>query len=504
MNSPVAGGVGPESFFSPGQAERGQAGAGRAAAAGVTAGACPGCAGGAGNQGDAGRGSCAGGACQGCDPLQEQDPWTNWTGNRNPVQPDLVNQGTAQSFQNQGMVFPPGVGVPVPPSSCSHGSGSGGGSVGPQPGMFVPPIPVYGYGPPRTGMGVVNPTLQMMNQRPGNMRNQMAGNGLQNVPMQCGSNFDRVTQIQQLLQGLNARELQQVFQNTQRLVDGNHQRFVPDRLGDVPPEFGGGLIPDATGNLPGLGTSQGKSESRDVFSRSEKWLGPSPTVDYSSWKPREDEVLGFTSFVQELVAWASQGSVQFGREIEQSTHWPTSIAWSSLSVDQQSRAVRLSAILKATFGTHVRTAVMIQSFQEGIDIVPGVTLGDPHSSSNLYLGNGFELLRQLSQEFSLRSRTEGLSLRVQLLNKAFQGQDSSDLIRQIELACAKYTRMISTLLGDSAGLAIGDSDMLTMLVRSLPNDVRNYCLMHIVVGNHTQVIDLLHVGLNNSTGFSRT
>ena len=52
------------------------------------------------------------------------------------------------------------------------------------------------------------------------------------------------------------------------------------------------------------------------------------------------------------------------------------------------------------------------------------------------------------------------------------------MIRQIELACAKYTRMISTLLGDSAGLAIGDSDMLTMLVRSLPNDVRNYCLMH--------------------------
>ena len=48
MNSPVAGGGAPESFFSPGQAERGQAGAGRAAAAGMTAGACPGCAGGAG------------------------------------------------------------------------------------------------------------------------------------------------------------------------------------------------------------------------------------------------------------------------------------------------------------------------------------------------------------------------------------------------------------------------------------------------------------------------
>ena len=106
----------------------------------------------AGSQGEAGRGSCAGGACQGCDPLQVEDPWTNWTGNRNTVQPDLVNQG-AQSFQNQGMVFAPGAGVPVPPSSGSHGSGSGGGSVGPQPGRVVPPMPVYGYGPPVNGVG---------------------------------------------------------------------------------------------------------------------------------------------------------------------------------------------------------------------------------------------------------------------------------------------------------------------------------------------------------------
>ena len=69
-------------------------------------------------------------------------------------------------------------------------------------------------------------------------------------------------------------------------------------------------------------------------------------------------------------------------------------------------------------------------------------------------------------------------MRVQLLNRVFQGQDSSDLIRQIELACAKYTCMVSTLSGESAGLAIGHSDMSTMLVRALPADVRNYCLMH--------------------------
>ena len=176
-----------------------------------------------------------------------------------------------------------------------------------QPGMNVPPIPGYGYGPMISGVGIVNPGLQGACQMPGNARTQVPVQGMTAVPMQCGSHshFDHVTQIQQLLHGLNARELQHVFQNIQRMVDCHHQRFVPDRLGDAPPEFGRGFVPDATGNLPGLGVSQSRPESRDVFSRSEKWLGPGPLVDFSSWQTCEEEVLGFTSCVQELVAWAS-------------------------------------------------------------------------------------------------------------------------------------------------------------------------------------------------------
>ena len=59
MSSPVGGTCGQESFFSPGQAERGQAGAGgHAGVAGrMTAGACSGCAEGVGSRGEAGRGS---------------------------------------------------------------------------------------------------------------------------------------------------------------------------------------------------------------------------------------------------------------------------------------------------------------------------------------------------------------------------------------------------------------------------------------------------------------
>ena len=67
-------------------------------------------------------------------------------------------------------------------------------------------------------------------------------------------------------------------------------------------------------------------------------------------------------------------------------------------------------------------------------------MGDPYSSSNLYLEMVSKLLRQLSHEFSLRSRTEGLSLRAAVGTGSFKDKIVQNLIRQIELACAKYTQ----------------------------------------------------------------
>ena len=38
---------------------------------------------------------------------------------------------------------------------------------------------------------------------------------------------------------------------------------------------------------------------------------------------RESEVLGMNTFLHELVAWANQASVEFGKEIAQAARWPT-------------------------------------------------------------------------------------------------------------------------------------------------------------------------------------
>ena len=125
---------------------------------------------------------------------------------------------------------------------------------------------------------------------------------------------------------------------------------------------------------------------------------------------------------------------------------------------------------------------MVQGFREGLDISPEF---DSRASEPYGNRNGFELLRQLTREFSLRNRAEALSLKTQLLARVFVPDPSSgssqvsDVIRQIDLACARFMRMVGTLdAGMASGLQITDSDQLSLLVRSLPNDARSYALMH--------------------------
>ena len=59
------------------------------------------------------------------------------------------------------------------------------------------------------------------------------------------------------------------------------------------------------------------------------------------------------------------------------------------------------------------------------------------------------------------------------------GSHVSDVIRQIDVACARYMRMVGTLLLEfQVGLQMQDTDQLSLPVRSLPTDARSYALMH--------------------------
>ena len=66
---------------------------------------------------------------------------------------------------------------------------------------------------------------------------------------------------------------------------------------------------------------------------------------------------------------------------------------------------------------------------------------------------GFELLRQLAQQYSLPSRVEALSMRSELINRIFalRASDATvatqvgDVIRKIDLELAKFAKLFGTL-----------------------------------------------------------
>ena len=252
----------------------------------------------------------------------------------------------------------PHVSMPCPPSSNSSACAGIRPQVPPAPGLSVP------AGPARN---------------------------LSTIPNQgcCSQVFgDNVSASRQMLDRMSPHELRALFADlSQRLGAGSGQ-FVPERLGQSPPDLNVPAFVRPQGNmaLPGVaGESAKSSEERDVFSRSEKWLGSPPSPNHQAWKGRESEVLGMSTYIHELVAWANQASVEFGKEIAQAARWPTQIAWNTLSKSQQARGVRLFSVLKAAFADHGRITLMIQSFGEGLDIVAVAMQGDVFGNSLSYM-----------------------------------------------------------------------------------------------------------------------
>ena len=220
----------------------------------------------------------------------------------------------------------------------------------------------------------------------------------------------------------------------------------------------------------------------DVFAKSEKWLGTPPTPDCAKWTSREAEILGWQAYIYDLRAM--QASLEFGSEIEHACRWPDPLHWNQLAVPQRARSRRLLAILRSAFGNHPRTLTLINAFSEGINLCNA----DVGVKAELQASNGFELVRQLTLEYSIRTRSEALSFRTALAGKSFalHGNETSastivtDTIRKIDFEMARYSKLLGTLSSriDATGLHVAEADLVAVLLRSLPEAVRTFCLHH--------------------------
>ena len=307
-----------------------------------------------------------------------------------------------------------------------------------------------------------------------------------------GGMTPQVAAYQQILNLLPAIGGPQLLSLRQVLHDAHGQvRNLPENFGgnvSQPcmgvPQFGldqGSFIP-MQNYIPGQ--QQQQNGNYDVFAKSEKWIGNPPVPEVAKWTNRETEVLGWQKYLGELVAWAMQASLELGNEIEHSSRWPGPLTWGEMTMQQRSRSMRLFAIIKSTFANHARTATLINAFSEGISLASSSVDMNP----SVQTSNGFELIRQLTLEYSIRTRNEALTFRTALANKTFALSASetspssvvTDTIRRIDYEAARYQKLIGTLPStvNTVGLQMAEPDLVSILLRSLPDTVKGFVVHH--------------------------
>ena len=442
--------------------------------------------------------------------MDGQTPEANTMPQQQPQQQQQANVSqNAQGFASTTNLDASGQGCPV--QGCQQGNFPGMQGQGPawfgaqwipQQQMFMQQnaqarAPGFGCasmpGGPRSG------SFPNLGVNPGNCQGNMPSGPVGATLGGLTPQAAQIHEVMAMLGNLNEGQLHTVQQHMQdRFVTMQQRRGVPEVFGDglgraADSSF---VTPQPFDVLPGFGVQQsnsnGKQQTLDVFAKSEKWLTPAPTP-VGTWKTREEEVLGWAGYLDELSSWAAGGSLEFSVEIQHSSRWPGPIRWSALSEAQQARSRRLMSILKAAFHDNPRCVALVNAFSEGVSL-HGVGSVDRMIVAVNQQANGFELLRQLTLEFSLRSRSEALSLRTQIAGKSFvlaatQTSPSSlvsDIIRKIDYEAARFSRLLGTLpmQVDTTGLKLADSDMLVVLLKSLPETVKNYVLHHSSADNY--------------------
>ena len=128
-----------------------------------------------------------------------------------------------------------------------------------------------------------------------------------------------------------------------------------------------------------------KDGERDVFARSDKWLPSLPTIDFSSWKDRISEALGFLTWMEKLTSWVGLGSEVFPNELMHAvkTQDESTLKQDRLTVEQQKRSTRLMRILRQTFASHEKSSLILQTYVE---------------SESTYQQSGFVALRLIVGE----------------------------------------------------------------------------------------------------------
>ena len=274
---------------------------------------------------------------------------------------------------------------------------------------------------------------------------------------------DPMTTMLQLLQAQSARQDLLLQHLLTRLNQVESQQQSPQALRGVTPP-----PPPRTGGPPGLSPGWEPSDSLGAAGKmlDSKWIPPMPAAAWSSWKGRVEEIVGFWSWADTFSSWLALVHPAFPQEIREMLTRSHPLQDHEMSVEQGQRSQRLYHLLRQTFQGCSRVQNLVQVF---------------NATRGIGNTNGFELMRLIRLEFSIRTRSEALHFRDEVIRfKVVTYESLPDLIRQVDAKVYQFQQLLATfpearLVSD---VVIQESDMYLLLLRNLPEQCRHFVQLH--------------------------
>ena len=156
-----------------------------------------------------------------------------------------------------------------------------------------------------------------------------------------------------------------------------------------------------------------------------------PVCAWREWNTRYKELVGFRQWLDQFSHWLNLIDTRFPGELREAMRWtrPLPLTKGDMDPEAYKRSFRLLSFLKQSLSGFDRAENVFQHYQQT------EPLGETH---------GYEALRRLSLELSIKSRGELMQFKEKFMSLTVgKGTRVMDIVRHVETQASQYAQVLS-------------------------------------------------------------
>ena len=267
------------------------------------------------------------------------------------------------------------------------------------------------------------------------------------LPAQTGVDLmmSFMTQLQQQQMQFQREQMQmleRMQQNQAQVLTSLVEKMQPKPVG-----ASGSSTVNPSGNAGDL------TQSSSLAVKDPKWLPALPELQLG--RLRGEEIEAFAVFLEKLTNWLALTHSSYPKEIKIALNETTEITQELLPFEQEERSTRLYHLLTQCCSKQPKC----------MDLLRTVSLKQNHGTP------GYEAVRILYQEYSLKSRNEAICSRDEFLKTRYSRKTLGETVRAVENSVERLRLKLGVVYQD---LFPTEPDRCVVLVQNLPQKVKEH------------------------------